>query len=58
MQHINCLTKRPERAQTNSVCTSIGSDYQALLCFFIEALQTVFPSFAEAKAPTQTQTGV
>ncbi|MCF6285641.1 MAG: hypothetical protein L3K26_10675 [Candidatus Hydrogenedentes bacterium] len=54
MRHIHCLSKCPERAQTNEICANISSDYQALLCFVIEALQTIFPSFAEFKAPTQT----
>ena len=55
MRHMKYLSKRPERAQS-ALCTSIGSDYQALLCFIIEALQTVFPTFAESKTPTQTET--
>ncbi len=53
MRHLTCLSKRPERAQTG-VCATIGSDYQALLCFIIEALNTVFPSFIQSKTPTQT----
>ena len=55
MRHMKYLSKRPECAQS-ALCTSIGSDYQALLCFIIEALQTVFPTFAESKTPTQTET--
>lgn len=55
MRHINYVTRRPERAQS-ALCSNIGSDYQALLCFIIEALQTVFPSFADSKTPAQTET--
>ena len=53
MRHINCLSRRPIKGQS-ALCTSIGSDYQALLCFFIEALQTIFPTFVDSKTPTQT----
>lgn len=53
MKHLMLLSRRPDRAQT-ALCTGITSDYQALLCFLIEVLQTVFPSFAESKTPTQS----
>ncbi|MBL7649714.1 MAG: hypothetical protein JNK74_26360 [Candidatus Hydrogenedentes bacterium] len=53
MKHLALLSKRPERAQAD-ICTSISSDYQALLCFLVEVLQTIFPTLAEAKTPTQS----
>jgi len=55
MRHLNCLSRRPRQAQS-ALCSNIGSDYQALLCFIIEALQTVFPAFADSKTPTQSGT--
>jgi hypothetical protein len=54
MRHLVCVSRRPGRAQS-TLCTNIGNDYQALLCFLLEALQTVFPSFADSKTPTQTE---
>ena len=53
MKHLSPLSRCPERAQS-SICTNITSDYQALLCFLVEVLQTIFPSLADAKTPTQT----
>ena len=53
MKHLMLLSRRPDRAQT-TFCTTVTSDYQALLCFLIQVLETVFPSIADAKTPTQT----
>jgi hypothetical protein len=53
MKHLLLLSRRPERAQAD-ICTGITSDYQALLCFLVEVLQTIFPSIAESKTPTQS----
>lgn len=53
MKHLALLSKRPERAQAD-ICTSISSDYQALLCFLVQVLETIFPTLAEAKTPTQS----
>lgn len=55
MKHLKQISNRPAQAQS-ALCSNIGSDYQALLCFFIEALQTIFPTFADSKTPTQTDT--
>ena len=53
MKHVVCISRRPVRAQSD-ICTGIGSDYQALLCFLIQVLQTIFPSIIDTKTPTQT----
>lgn len=53
MKHLALLSKRPDQAQSD-ICTSISSDYQALLCFLVEVIQTIFPTLAEAKTPTQS----
>lgn len=55
MKHLNLLSRRPERAQAD-ICAGIASDYQALLCFLVEVLQTIFPSIADSKTPTQPPT--
>ena len=55
MKHLMLLSRCPEPAQA-AICTGITSDYQALLCFLVEVLQTIFPSLAESKTPTQTDT--
>lgn len=53
MKHITRISRCPEPAQAD-ICTGIASDYQALLCFLVEVLQTIFPSITESKTPTQT----
>lgn len=53
MKHLMLLSRRPDGAQT-TLCSGISSDYQALLCFLLEVIQTIFPSLADAKTPTQT----
>ncbi len=53
MKHVTLVSRRPARGQT-AICSGIGSDYQALLCFLVEVLQTVFPSLIDSKTPTQT----
>lgn len=53
MKHIGLVSRRPVRAQSD-ICTGIGSDYQALLCFLVQVLQTVFPSLIDSKTPTQS----
>jgi len=55
MKHLSLLSRRPEKAQA-AICTGISSDYQALLCFLVEVLQTIFPSIADSKTPTQSDT--
>ena len=53
MKHIRFVSKRPARAQ-GDLCTGFQSDYQVLLCFVLEIVQTVFPALTEAKEPTQS----
>jgi len=53
MSHLNIISKRPSRAQS-ALCTGLQSDYQVLLCFLLEVLQTVFPSITDSKTPTQS----
>lgn len=53
MKHISHISRRPSKAQS-SLCTGFGSDYQVLLCFILEVLQTIFPSIETSKTPTQS----
>lgn len=55
MRHLMMISRRPERAQT-TFCSTVTSDYQALLCFLIQVIETVFPTLADSKTPTQTGT--
>lgn len=53
MKHLAPVSRRPIQAQSD-VCTNLQSDYQALLCFVLEVLQTIFPSVIDSKTPTQS----
>jgi hypothetical protein len=55
MKHLMPLSRCPEPAQAD-ICTGISSDYQALLCFLVEVLQTIFPAITDSKTPTQSNT--
>lgn len=54
MKHVRYISRRPSRAQS-SLCTGFESDYQVLLCFLLEVLQTVFPFVEDSKTPTQSE---
>ena len=53
MKHVLLLSRRPSHAQSD-LCTGFQSDYQVLLCFLLEIIQTVFPAFSDSKTPTQS----
>ena len=53
MNHVRTISRRPLKAQS-SLCTGFESDYQVLLCFILEVLQTIFPSIEDSKTPTQS----
>lgn len=53
MKHIHHISRSPAKAQSN-LCTGFESDYQVLLCFILEVLQTVFPFIEDSKTPTQS----
>lgn len=57
MRHISTISRIPGKASTTpGVCTTIGSDFQARLCFLFQLLVQFFLPLAQIKNPTDTGT--
>lgn len=57
MRHLNTMTRLPGVASTTpGVCASIGSDFQARLCFLFQLLTSFFLPLAELKNNDGTDT--
>jgi len=55
MKHIHHISTLPSRAQTEAtaeICTDIGNDYQAQLCFLVELLTSFFLPVLQLKVST------
>jgi len=52
MRHVHAISRIPKAAQTVNVCTNVGSDFQARLCFLFQILTQFFLPLAEVKNPT------
>lgn len=49
MRHVHAISCIPKAAQTVNVCTNIGSDFQARLCFLFQILTQFFLPLADLK---------
>jgi hypothetical protein len=52
MKHLAEMTRAPQPAQSNALCTSPTSDYQVFLCFFISALTDFLLPVLGLKTPS------
>jgi hypothetical protein len=56
MKHVHRISALPKRAQTDgtdtAICTDIGNDYQAQLCFLVELLTSFFLPVLQLKVST------
>lgn len=52
MRHVSTISRMPVKASTTpGVCTTIGSDFQARLCFLFQLLVQFFLPLAQIKNP-------
>ncbi len=55
MKHMTLITSLPKQAQTDggiTICSDIGNDFQAQLCFLTELLTSFFLPLFELKVST------